>query len=37
MAYHLLPCDREQNFLLSISLKDWLPQAGRTGACVGVT
>lgn len=26
MAYNLIPCDREQQFLLPPSLEDWLPQ-----------
>ncbi|HYV02741.1 MAG TPA: hypothetical protein VEM93_10485, partial [Actinomycetota bacterium] len=25
LAYNLIPCDREQQFLLPPSLEDWLP------------
>ena len=26
MAYHLVPCDREQGYLMPPSLQEWLPE-----------
>jgi len=26
MAYHLVPCDREQGYLMPPSLQEWLPK-----------